>query len=417
MDILRPSQALRRRIRLVAYGGVGLAIALSTTMALSRLKPAAPSVDRALVWIDQVKRGSMVRQVRGPGTLVPEDMRWIPASTTGRVERILIRPGTHVTSESVILELSNPPLGQELQDAELKLDAADARLANMRVQVEDAVLQQEALAASISADYRKARMQAEMNEALAKHELVSALALKQSEVDTEQLAIRNEIAQKQLASASRSVRSRLAVQESEVAQARAVLTLKRHEVEALTVRAGFAGVLQLVLVDVGQQVAPGANLARIADPSHLKAELKIAETQAKDIQIGQPASIDTRNGVAEGRVARIAPSVQSGTVTVDVALNGPLPKGARPDLSVDGTIELERLPDVIHVGRPAFGREQSTVGLFKLDPDGAGATRVQVELGRSSVDVIEVLHGLGIGDGVILSDMSAWDQFDRIRLR
>jgi HlyD family secretion protein len=417
MDIARPSRAREKRIRQIAYAATGLVAVLLITIGLSRLRPAAPTVDRAVVWVDTVKRGPMIRQVRGLGTLVPEDIRWIPAATDGRVERILIRPGTEVGSDSVILELSNAPLQQGLQDADLKLKAAEATLANLRVQVENDFLQQKASAASIAADFNKARMQAEMNEALAKDQLVSALVLKQSQVDAEQLAVRNEIALKQLASASESMKARLAVQESEVSQARAVLMLKRQQVDAMKVRAGFAGVLQLVPVEVGQQVAPGTNLARVADPSRLKAELKIAETQAKDIQIGQSASIDTRNGVAEGRVVRIDPSVQNGTVTVDVVVSGPLPKGARPDLSVDGTIELERLPDVIYVGRPAFGQEQSSVGLFKLDADGNGATRAQVKLGRSSVNTVEVLSGLGLGDRVILSDMSAWDQFDRVRLR
>jgi HlyD family secretion protein len=260
-------------------------------------------------------------------------------------------------------------------------------------------------------------MQAEMNEALAKDQLVSDLVLRQSRVDADQLAVRNEIAEKQLASASDSTKARLAVQESDVAQARAVLVLKRQQVDELKVRAGFSGVLQIVPIDVGQQVAPGTNLARVADPSRLKAELKIAETQAKDIQIGQSASIDTRNGLAEGQVVRIDPSVQNGTVTVDVVVDGPLPKGSRPDLSVDGTIELERLLDVMYVGRPAFGQEQSIVGLFKLDPDGKGASRAQVKLGRSSVNTVEVLMGVNVGDQLILSDMSAWDQFDRVRLR
>ncbi len=417
MDIARPSNARQKRTRRLIYAAVGLAAVVLVTLGLSRLKPAAPSVDRAVVWVDTVKRGPMVRQVRGLGTLIPEDIRWIPATTDGRVERILLRPGPTVKADSVILELSNPQVQQALQDAELKLKSAEASLANLRVQVENDYLQQRATAAGISADYNKAKMQAEMNEALAKDKLVSDLILRQSKVDAEQLAVRHDIAQKQLASASDSMKARLAVQQSEVDQARAVMMLRRQQAEALKVRAGFDGVLQLVPVEVGQQVAPGTNLARVADPSRLKAELKIAETQAKDIQIGQSASIDTRNGVAEGKVVRIDPSVQNGTVTVDVRMDGALPKGARPDLSVDGTIELERLDNVLYVGRPAFGQEQSTVGLFKLDADGTGANRAQVKLGRSSVNTVEVLAGLKPGDQVILSDMSAWDQYDRVRLK
>ncbi len=417
MDIARPSNARRKRTRRLLYAGAGLGAVVLVTLGLSRLKPAAPGVDRAVVWVDTVKRGPMVRQVRGLGTLVPEDIRWIPATTDGRVERILIRPGPAVKADTVILELSNPQVEQALQDAELKLKASEASLANLRVQVENDFLQQRATAAGIAADYNKAKMQYEMNEALAKDQLVSALILRQSQVDADQLAERNEIAQKQLASASESMKARLAVQQSDVDQARAMMLLRRQQADALKVRAGFDGVLQLVPVEVGQQVAPGTNLARVADPSRLKAELKIAETQAKDIQIGQSASIDTRNGVVDGKVVRIDPSVQNGTVTVDVGMDGPLPKGSRPDLSVDGTIELERLNDVLFVGRPAFGQEQSTVGLFRLDADGSGAGRVQVKLGRSSVNTVEVLSGLKAGDQVILSDMSAWDQYDRIRLK
>jgi HlyD family secretion protein len=417
MDIARPSNLRRKRIRQATYGVMCLVAILLLTLGVSRLKPAAPTVEAATVWRDAVKRGPMVRQVRGLGTLVPEDIRWIPATTQGRVDRIILRPGSQVKADSVILELSNPQLEQELRDAELKLSGAEASLANLQVQVKNDELQQRASAASVEAEYNKAKMQAQMNEALAKDQLVSELVLRQSRVDAEQLAIRNEIAKQQLASIAESMRARLAVQESDVAQARAILQLKRRQYDELKVRAGFSGMLQLVPVEVGQQVAPGANLARVANPSRLKAELKIAETQAKDIQIGQLASIDTRNGVVEGRVIRIDPSVINGTRTVDVSLPDELPRGAVPDLSVDGTIELERLDDVLYVGRPAFGQEQSTVGLFKVDSDGSGAARVQVKLGRSSVNNVEIVSGLKVGDSVILSDMSAWDAFDRVRLK
>ncbi|PWT85537.1 MAG: RND transporter [Blastocatellia bacterium] len=417
MDIARPSNLRRKRIRQATYVTTGLIAFLLITLGLSRLKPAAPTVEAATVWRDAVKRGPMVRQVRGLGTLVPEDIRWIPATTQGRVDKIILRPGTQVKADSVILELSNPQLEQELRDAELKLSGAEASLANLQVQVKNDELQQRASAASVEAEYNKAKMQAQMNEALAKDQLVSELVLRQSKVDAEQLAIRNEIAKQQLASSAESMRARLAVQESDVAQARAILQLKRRQYDELKVRAGFSGMLQLVPVEVGQQVAPGANLARVADPSRLKAELKIAETQAKDIQIGQLASIDTRNGVVDGHVIRIDPSVINGTRTVDVSLPDELPRGAVPDLSVDGTIELERLNDVLYVGRPAFGQEESTVGLFKVDSDGSSATRVQVKLGRSSVNNVEIVSGLKVGDAVILSDMSAWDAFDRVRLK
>jgi HlyD family secretion protein len=360
----------------------------------------------------------MLRQVRGLGTLVPEDIRWIPATTQGRVVKIILRPGTSVTANSVILELSNPQLDQELQDAELKVKASQATLENLRVQVQNDQLQQRASAASIEADYSKAKMLVQMNEALAKDQLISDLTLRQSKTDVEQLEIRNDIAKQQVATSAESMRARLAVQQSDLDQARAILQLKKQQSDELKVRPGFSGMLQLVPVEVGQQVAPGANLARVANPLRLKAELKIAETQAKDIQIGQLASIDTRNGVVDGRVIRIDPSVQNGTRTVDVSLPDVLPKGAVPDLSVDGTIELERLNDVLYVGRPAFGQEESTVGLFKVDADGNGAARVQVKLGRSSVNTVEVLSGLKVGDTVILSDMSTCcDAFDRVRLK
>jgi HlyD family secretion protein len=416
MDIARPSNVRKKRIRQGVYAGVALLTVGLITLGLSKLKPAAPTVERATVWVDTVKRGPMIRQVRGLGTLTPEDTRWIPATTQGRVERIILRPGPAVNADSVILELSNDQLQQELQEAELKLKASEASLANLRVQVQNDYLQQKAAAAKVSADYNKAQMQAQMNEALAKDQLVSELVLKQSQVDAAQLAMQDKIAQQQLETYEESMKARLAVQESDVDQQRALVQLKRTQVGALRVRAGFSGVLQLVPVEVGQQVAPGTNLARVADQTRLKAELKIAETQAKDITIGQKAQIDTRNGVVDGHVVRIDPSVQNGTVTVDVTMDGPLPQGARPDLSVDGTIELERLNDVIYVGRPAFGQEQSVVGLFKVSEDG-NAERAQVKLGKSSVNTVEVLSGLKVGDQVVLSDMSAYDQFDRIRLR
>jgi HlyD family secretion protein len=416
VDIARPSNVRQKRIRRAIYVAVGLAVIGGIALGLSKLKPAAPGVDRASVWIDTVKRGPMVRDVRGIGTLVPEDIRWIPATTQGRVERILLRPGTVVAATSVILDLSNPQLDQELQDAQLKLKAAEASLANLRVQAQNDQLAQEATTANIEGDYKKAALQVAANEQLLAKGLVSDMILKQARLDADQLASRYAIAKKQLASYTESTQARLAVQQSEVEQARAVAQLKQRQMDDLHVRAGFAGVLQLVPVDVGQQVAPGANLARVADPSRLKAELKIAETQAKDIQPGQSASIDTRNGIVAGKVVRIDPSVQNGTVTVDVLMDDSLPKGARPDLSVDGTIELERLHDVLYVGRPAFGQEQSAVGLFKVQPDG-GATRIQVKLGKSSVNTVEIVSGLSVGDQVILSDMSAWDAFDRIRLQ
>ncbi len=416
MDIARPSNARQKRIRRVLYGTAVLAVVGLITVGVMRLKPAAPVVERATVWIDTVKRGPMLREVRGLGTLVPEDIRWIPATTVGRVERITLRPGTVVAAGSIILELSNPQLDQELQDATLKQRSAEAGLTNLRVQLRNDALAQEAVTANIEADYRKAVLQVEANDQLSTKGIVSEMTAKQAKLDADQLSARYAIAKKQLASYAESMQSRLAVQESEVEQSRAVVRLKQRQVDELHVRAGFAGVLQVVPVEVGQQVAPGTNLARVADPSRLKAELKIAETQAKDIQIGQPAAVDTRSSIVKGHVVRIDPSVQNGTVTVDVTMDGPLPKEARPDLSVDGTVQLERLADVVKVGRPAFGQEQSAVGLFKLQANGE-ATRMQVKLGRTSVNEVEIVSGLNAGDQVILSDMSQWDAFDRVRLQ
>jgi HlyD family secretion protein len=418
VDIARdPSYAKKKKIRRAAFAGVGVLIVVLVSVALAQMKPAAPTVERATVWVDQVKRGPMVRQVRGLGTLVPEDTRWLPATTEGRVERIVLRPGAHVKHDSVILELSNPQVEQEAINARLALQAAEANLANQRVQLQNELLTQQAAAATVSADYTQARLQAEVNEELAKQELISELVRKQSQVRAEELKTRNEIEEKRLSTARESIEARIRVQQAAVDQARAVTNLYESRLAALKVRPGFDGVLQQVPVEVGQRVAPGQNLARVADPGRLKAELRIAETQAKDIEIGQHAQVDTRNGIIAGRVSRKDPAATNGTVTVDVALTEALPRGAVPDLSVDGTVELERLENVLFVGRPAFGQEQSTVGLFKITGESGEAERTQVKLGKSSVNTIEIVSGLNVGDQVVLSDMSAWDQFDRVRLR
>jgi HlyD family secretion protein len=416
MDIPRPSQARQRRRRALYGSAALLAAAAVATIGVASLKSAAPRIDRGAVWIDTVKRGPLVRDVRGVGTLVPEDIRWIPAATDGRIDRIVLRPGTPVTPDSVVLELVNPQLDQERQDARLKEQAAEAALQNLRLQTENERLQQQAAAAAADAEYSKAKMQADMNQALSDQRLVSALTLRQSQLDAEQWRVRRELARQQLATYQASIAARVAVQQSTLDQARAVRRLKEQQHAALEVRAGISGILQLVPVAVGQQVATGTNLARVANPARLKAEIKIAETQARDIQIGQQATVDTRNGVVEGRVVRIDPSVQNGTRTVDVAFATDLPKGAVPDLSVDGRIELERLADVVYVGRPSFGQEQSTVGLFRLRGDGEAA-RVPVKLGRMSVNAVEVISGLQPGDQVVLSDMSAWDSVERVRLQ
>lgn len=417
MDIPRKSSTVRsRRLRRIIYSIFALGLAAAITVGLSRLQPAAPSVDRATVWIDTVKQGQMLRQVRGLGTLVPEEIRSIAAANEGRVERILVRPGAQVRTDTVLVELSNPELELNALDAESKMKAAEAALTDLRVRLESQLLDLKAAGATVQADYHQAKLQAEANEELAKKGLVSDLTLKLSRSRAEELATRFDIEQKRLSINAESVQAQLAVQQANLDQLRELYQFRRKEVDALKVRAGIEGVLQQLPLEVGQRVTPGTNLARVAQPQRLKAELKIAETQAKDIVLGQVASIDTRNGIVPGRVVRIDPAVQQGTVTVDVALEGPLPQGARPDLSVDGTIELERLENVVHVGRPVNGQANSVVGLFKLDPDGKNASRIQVKLGRSSVNTIEIVEGLKPGEQVILSDTSAWDAYDRIRL-
>lgn len=386
------------------------------TMGLSRLKPAAPGVDRSTVWIDTVKRGPMLRQVRGLGTLTPVDIQWIPAATDGRVEKIAVLPGTAVQPSTVLLILTNPQLQQEALDANLKLKAAEADYKNLEAQLESQVLTQKSLVAQASAEYNEARMQAETDQQLNKLGVISDLNMKIATGKAQQLQTRDQIEQERLTNSNKVLQAQLLAKQAELAQDKALAQLKESQVQNLVVRAGIKGVLQEQVLKVGQWVTPGTTLAKVVQPDQLKAELKIPETQAKDIQLNQPASIDTHNGVISGHVMRIDPAVYNGTVTVDVALDGTLPPGARPDLSVDGTIDLERLSNVLYVGRPAFGQEESTVGMFVLQPDGKTALREQVKLGRSSVNTVEILGGLKEGEQVILSDMSRWDNFDRIRL-
>ena len=416
MDVPREGVAAKkkkRRILIIAGSALGLIL---VTVALSRLKPAAPTVDRSTVWIDAVKRGPMVRQVRGLGTLVPEEIRWLAAATEGRVEKIIIRPGAKVEADTNILEMSSPELEQAAHDAESKAKAAEAELTSLRATLQRELLDQEATTARVHSEYEQAKMERQTNDQLAKNGLVAELVYKTSKVKEAELANRDLIEQKRLAFAHDSIEPQLASKQAAVDQANQLAKLKLDQVEALHVRAGMTGVLQQLPLEIGQRVKVGDNLARVADPTKLKAEIKIAETQAKDIQLNQFAVVDTRNGTVKGHVIRVNPAVEQGTVTVDVAFDEPLPKGARPDLSVDGTIELERLNDVIFVGRPAFGQENNTVGMFKLVPGSSEAIRTPVKLGKSSVNTIEVVSGLQPGDQVILSDTSAWDAHDRIRL-
>jgi len=369
------------------------------------------------VWSDEVKRGPMLRELRGIGTLIPEDIQWIPAQTEAQVDRIVLKPGAIVRSDSIILELSNLTLKRDVLDAEYQLKAAEADYANLKVQVNSDLLNQKAAEAAVRSEYEQAKIQHAVDEKLAAEGIGSTVTAELSKVKEEQLGVRVQLEGDRTKNTADAAQARLQAQASHVDQQRALYELRHAELEALHVRAGLNGVLQLVPVEVGQHVLPGTNLARVADPKKLKAEIKVAETQAKDAVIGQKATIDTRNGVVAGHVSRIDPSVQNGTVTMDVAIDGPLPDGARPDLSVDGTIEVENLKDVLYVGRPVHGASQSTISLFKLTPDGSEATRVNVKLGRSSVNTVEILQGLQVGDRVILSDMSQWDNYDRVRLK
>jgi multidrug efflux pump subunit AcrA (membrane-fusion protein) len=416
MDIQRSaSVAAAKRKRRIILSALAIIFIAGVTLGLSRLKPAAPTVERSTIWTDTVKRGPMIRQVRGLGTLVPVDIRSISALTDATVERRRILPGTQVKADTIIMDLSDPATEQAAQDAELQLKAAEADYKNLEVKVQSDLMTQRSNAATVSADYSDAKTKAQIDQQLCKLGVISGQACQSSETHAQELATRNQIEEQRVAINTKSVASQLAVQQAKIDELRALYQLKKKQLDALHVRAGIDGVLTEVPVVEGQRVVAGTNIAKVVDPTHLKAELKIAETQSKDITFGQPASIDTHNGVIDGTVMRIDPAVINGTVTVDVKLDGHAP-GERPDLSVDGTIDLDRLANVEFVGRPAFGQENSTVSMFKLDPDGKGATRVTVKLGRSSVNAVEILGGLNEGDQVILSDMSRWDNVDRIRL-
>jgi HlyD family secretion protein len=420
MDIARPDQKRKRRRRQIFFAMGGVLVLGLITAGLGKLKPAAPSVDRETLYFGKVDRGPMVRQVRGNGTLVPEQIRSITARHPGRVEEILVKVGAAVTAETILLKLSNPELEQAVFDAEWTLKGAEAELINLKVSLDSQRLNLEASAASAEANASKATMDAEVNQALAKDGLVPQLTLRQSLATAKQLENLSRIEARRLAISAEAFGAQLAVQEARVQQLRAQLDLRRSQVANLEVRAGIDGVLQRLgtgeLLQVGDQVGAGSFIARVANPKRLMAEIKIPETQARDVELGQTAEIDTRNGKVSGTVVRIDPAATQGTVTVDVRLSGALPKGARPELSVDGIIELERLEDVLFVGRPVIGQSESTVGLFRVTENGREAVRTPVKLGRSSVSFIEVINGLNLGQEVILSDMSTWDAYDRVRL-
>jgi HlyD family secretion protein len=420
MDIARPEFKERKRRRMIAItAGVVVVVAVLTFL-VYRLKPAAPTVERGTVWTDSVKRGSMLRQVRGIGSLVPsqESVLQIPAETEATVVRILVLPGgPPVKADTVLAEMSNPQVEQAAVDAELQWKAAVADYQSQKMKLESDLMNQKAAAATVKADYSQAKLQADTDKSLYDLGVISGLAYKASKGKSDELTTRNDLQDQSLASSQKSIDAQLAELQTKVDQMRVLYELKKKQLDALKVRAKIEGVLVDLPLQVGQHVLPGAMLAKVVQPNHLMAQLKIAETQARDVQPGEPASVDTHNGLIAGTVQRVDPGVQNGTVTVDVKLTGELPKGARPDLSVDGTIDLERLDNVLYVGRPAFGQENSTISLFRLDGDGKDATRVPVKVGRASVNSIQVVDGLHEGDTVVLSDMSRWDNTDRIRLQ
>lgn len=418
MDISRPD--LKRKKMRQQWMAAGVAILALTAVAwfVTRLKPAAPEVERATVWTDTVKRGPLLRQVRGPGTLVPREdkIRLIPAETEATVVRIRVLPGAKVQPDTVLMDMVDPTLQQELLDAQLQLKGAEADYINTRAKVQSDLMDQKAAGATVNADYSQAQLQAKTDKSLYDLGVISGLTYSASKGKADELVTRNELEKQRLTLNEKAIETQLSVQQTKVDQAKALLGLKQKELDALSVRAGISGVLVELDHQVGEHVTAGTTLAKVVQPDQLKASLKIAETQARDIQIGQPSEIDTHNGVIDGKVMRIDPAVVNGTVTVDVELAGALPQGARPDLSVDGTIDLDRMTDVLYVGRPAFGNENSTISLFKLSADGKTAVRVPVKVGRASVNSIQVLEGLNAGDTVILSDMSRWDNTDKIRL-
>ena len=413
MDIKREPPKKRGKYILI---GVGVAVLGITTVALGNLEQRAPSVDRATLWIDSVQRGTMTRQVRAPGTLTPEHIRYVVAVTSGRVEVLPVRPGVTVTPSTLLLELSNPDVQLEALESERQLTVSRAEQVNLGANLASQRLSQEAQVAAARAAYLDAKRNAEAAESLAAKQLISANEASRIHDQVEELGTRYKVEQERLGVMTSAADSQLSLQQAQVDRLRDVNQFQRGRVRSMVVMAGANGILQELPLEVGQWAQSGATLARIVEPGRLKAVLRIPETQAKDVTIGQPAAIDTRNGIATGKVMRIDPAVQNGTVTVDVSLAGELPRGARPDLSVDGTVQIERLNNVLHVGRPAFGQAGSTVGLFKLTPDGKEAVRTTVRLGRTSVNTVEVLGGLQQGEKVIISDMSRWDGVDRVRV-
>ena len=416
MDISRPEFRQKKRRRQLAWSAAAAVVLIAAIVFVARLERAVPSVPRATVWIDSVREGEMIRQVRGPGKLVPREIRWITAQAGGRVERILVRPGETVEPDTLIVEMGNPDLVQQMEESRFAFEASQADLADTRLQLESQRLDQRAAVGVARAEYEGARLQAEAEKQLAEEGIVSAIQYQRSELASEQLRLRLEIEEERLGQFSASMNAQLAAQQARVEQARNAHERQRHMFESLDVRSGIAGVLLEIQVEEGQRVELGGNIARVARPDELQAELQIPETQARDVLIGQRVAIDTRNGIVEGTVSRIDPGVSGGTVQVDVELLGELPRGARPDLSVDGTIEIERLEHATFTGRPSYGQSNSQISLFKIVEEGRYAQRIPVQLGRTSVNLVEIVQGLSPGDEVILSDTSAWSDYERIRL-
>jgi HlyD family secretion protein len=417
MDIQRKGVARKKRIRLIIYTIIAIICAVGVTLGLSRLKPAPPGVDRSTVWLDTVKRGPMDVDVHGLGTLVPEQIQFISAITDGHVVKRFLLPGVKVKPDTVLLQLANPQLQQETQNAQWTLKADQADLESLKSTLNNSLLNEKSTLTNLQAEYQQAKLQADVDEKLAAKGITAQLTADLSHSKADGLASQVAIEKKRVQTLAASFQTQVAAQQAKVQQDQALYNLKASQLNDLTVRAGYNGTLTDIPVEVGQEVTPGTTLAKVVDPTKLKAQLQIAETQAKDVQDGQSASIDTHNGIIPGTVERVDPAVVNGTVTVDVALDGPLPGGARPDLSVDGTVLISHLGNTLHVGRPAFGQSYSTVGLFMLVDGGKEAVRTQVKVGEASVNEIQILRGLHVGDQVILSDMSRWDAFDRIRLQ
>lgn len=416
MDFVRDDLKRKKQKRRWSYSAIAATVVVALGIFVATLEPAAPSVERAALYIDTVERGDMLLQVRGPGTLVPREIRWVAAASEARVDRVLVKPGAAVKPDTVLVEMSNPELAQQVGEAHAAVTAAEADYAALKVQLQSGVLDQRAVLAAANAEYEGARLESEAQADLAAQGIIPAIDYRRAQLAAEQLKVRLDVERERVEIIKDSVDAQLRAATVRLEQQRQQLALREEQHANLNVRAGIEGVLQTLEVEAGQRVTPGTNIARVARPDELMAELRIAETQAKDIRIGQTVDIDTRNGIAEGRVIRIDPSVQNGTVQVDVDIVGELPPGARPDLSVDGTILIERLDGVLHVGRPAYGQPGSTLRLFRVQPEAGVAVRVPVTLGKVSVNRVQILEGLKEGDTVVLSDTSQWDDHDRIEL-